>query len=348
MSLVRRRAGGVGFLRSAGSLARRVAPYARTAGKLIRHARNSYRNRNRGSRRRNKNKTRKGYRRAPYIGGSGVTSYVRLSLLGRKQQFLNKVQYHLSNKLRYEVLNKIRVSNIQNYQASTWLTMFDGAELRDASDRTTGGTYSAGFSLYIRSCKLRMQIVNVQNIMTTIWIYECVLRRDINVGDLDARVDWQEGIDAQGGDDTDFERPYSTPFTSRRFCTKWRVAKVTRAIVSPGETHVHYVHANVKHKLSSERYTNFDDGDGTGTVGIGGLSTCVMLVGLGGVWNDVTTKSAIGYSPVALDVAYTKKYDFMGTINDRKNYYVSNHLSTVTTGQLLEEVDASPEPLKTA
>ena len=127
-----------------------------------------------------------------------------------------------------------------------------GAELRDASDRTTGGTYSAGFSLYIRSCKLRMQIVNVQNIMTTVWIYECVLRRDINVGDLDARVDWQEGIDAQGGDDTDFARPYSTPFTSRRFCTKWRVAKVTRAIVSPGETHVHYVHANVKHKLSSK------------------------------------------------------------------------------------------------
>ena len=196
--------------------------------------------------------------------------------------------------------------------------MFEGAELRDASDRTTGGTYSAGFSLYIRSCKLRMQIVNVQNIMTTVWIYECVLRRDINVGDLDARVDWQEGIDAQGGDDTDFARPYSTPFTSRRFCTKWRVAKVTRAIVSPGETHVHYVHANVKHKLSSERYTNFDDGDGTGTVGIGGLSTCVMIVGLGGVWNDVTTKSAIGYSPVALDVTYTKKYDVMGTINDRK------------------------------
>ena len=187
-----------------------------------------------------------------------------------------------------------------------------------------------------------------KNIMTTVWIYECVLRRDINVGDLDARVDWQEGIDAQGGDDTDFARPYSTPFTSRRFCTKWRVAKVTRAIVSPGETHVHYVHANVKHKLSSERYTNFDDGDGTGTVGIGGLSTCVMIVGLGGVWNDVTTKSAIGYSPVALDVTYTKKYDVMGTINDRKNYYVSNQLSTVTTGQLLEEVDASPEPLKTA
>jgi len=339
------------FLRFAGNLA--TSYLQNKARGYLRNARGNnkkfgfrFKSRGRGSR--TKTTTRRRNSRSNAGSVSGVTSYVRLSLLGRSQRFLSRIQYAMATKARYEVLNKIRLSGGQNAQSSTWLTMFPTDELLACAAQVTNTLYEEGFNLYIRSCKLRMQIVNVQNIMTTIWIYECVLRRDISEGGVDAINDWKEGIDAEGGGSNDYTRPYATPFTSKRFTLKWKVHKVTRSLVAPGETHVHYVDGIVNHKLSTGRLESFGSSVASGEDGIGNLTTCVVVVALGGVWNDQTTKSDIGYSPTALDIAYTKKYDVMGIVEDKKIYTVQNNLATVTTGQLLEEVDASPEPLKTA
>ena len=339
------------FLRLAGNAA---TSYLHNKAKgYLRNARGNnkkfgfrFKSRGRGSRTKTTTRRRRGGTNASSI--SGVTSYVRLSLLGRKQRFLSRIQYAMATKARYELLNKIRLSGGQNQQSTTWLTMFPTDELLACCAQVTDSLSAEGFNLYIRSCKLRMQIVNVQNIMTTIWIYECVLRRDISEGGIDAVNDWKGGIDLEGGSSTDYTTPYATPFTSKRFCLKWKVAKVTRSLVAPGETHVHYVNGVVNHKLSSGRLYTAAGSNATGEDGIGGLTVCVVVVALGGVWNDQINKSDIGYSPTALDIAYTKKYDVMGTVEDKKYYTVQNNLATVTTGQLLEEVDASPEPLKVA
>lgn len=309
---------------------------------------NRFKQRYRGLGSRTQTQTRKRRGGLGTFGLSGRSSYVRLSLLGRKKRFLGRVQKALAHKGNLQRLDKIRFGAPQNQQAYTWLSLYPPSEIIQMMDNATSGTFEEGFSLYLQSAQLRCQIVNVQNVMCTLWIYDLVARRDQSTGDINPIEDWEGGIDAQGGSSSDYKYPYSTPFQSKRFCQKWKVRKVTRSLVAPGETHVHMVTANVYNKLASSRVESFVNSEATGAVAVGGLTTTVMVVALGGVWNDATDKTAVGYAPVQMDIAYTKRYKFMGAREDRVSYAVSSGLADVTTGQLLEEVDASPEPLKVA
>lgn len=317
-------------------------------GKYSKALRNAFRYKYRGPGSRTKTKTRKRRSGLGTSSLSGRSSYVRLSLMGRKKRFLGRVQKALAKKGNLQRLDKIRFGAPQNQQAYTWMSMFDPSELATMFNQASDDEFEEGFSLYLATCQFRAQIVNVQNIMCTIWIYDLTARRDQSQGDINPVEDWEAGIDAQGGSSSDYKYPYSTPFQSKRFCQKWKVRKVTRALVAPGETHVHMVTGHVYNKLTNTRIFNFVNSEATGSSAVGGLTSTIMVVALGGVWNDVTDKSAVGYSPVNLDICYTKRYKFMGSKLDRVSYGVSSGLSNVETGQLLEEVDASPEPLKTA
>jgi len=339
-----------GFFRNAAAVAGYIGRYAarRYTQRGGNRQRFAFKYRGRGGGSRTKTKTRQRSVGASFAGVSGRSSYVRLSLMGRKKRYLTRVQRALSTKGNLQRLDKIRFGSPQNQQAYTWLSLYPTDEIISQAVQATDNEYAEGFYLYMQTAQLRCQIVNVQNIMCTIWIYDLTARRDQSEGNIDPVEDWEAGIDAQGGNTSDYKYPYSTPFQSRRFCQKWKVRKVTRALVAPGETHVHMVTANVYNKVGMSRIDGFVNSEATGRVAVGGLTSTIMIVALGGVWNDVTDKTAVGYAPTQLDIAYTKRYKFMGTKEDRVNYAVSSGLANVTTGQLLEEVDASPEPLKIA
>ena len=348
--LVRRRNHGrFSWLRNAGALvgyAGRQLSRRYGRGQLQLRRSNQYQ---RGGRRTGrKTKTRQRRRVLGTPGVSGNSSFVRVSLMGRKRRFLSRVQKALATKGNLQRLDKIRFGSSQNQQGVTWISMFPPDELQSMCVQVTDNEYAEGFQLYLQSGQLRAQVVNVENIMCTLWIYDLVARRDQSDGDMNPVEDWEAGVDAQGGNASDYRYPYSTPFQSKRFCQKWHVRKVTRVLVSPGETHVHMLSCSVFNKVSLSRFESFVNSEATGRIMVGGLTTAIMIVSLGGVWNDQTDKSAVGYAPSQLDIAYTKRYKFMGTKEDRVNYAVSSGLASVTTGQLLEEVDASPEPLKVA
>jgi len=348
--VARRRNGGrFGWLRSAGAVARYGArQIAKQYGRGQLQLRRANQYQRSGRRAGRKTKTRQRRRNLGTPGVSGDTSYVRISLMGRKRRFLGRVQKALSQKGKYQKLDKIRFGSNQNQQGSTWMSLFPHDELITMCVNCTDNLYAEGFSLYLQKATLRAQIVNVENIMTTLWIYDLVIRRDLSNGDMNPIEDWEAGVDAEGGNLSDYKYPYSTPFQSTRFCSKWNVKRVTKVMLSPGETHVHALTCSVYNKLPITRFETTGNSEATAAVAVGGLTTAVMIVSLGGVWNDQTTKSDVGFAPTQLDIAYTKHYQFMGTKEDRVNYVVSSNLASVSTGQLLEEVDASPEPLKVA
>ena len=148
---------------------------------------------------------------------SGNSSFVRVSLMGRKRRFLSRVQKALATKGNLQRLDKIRFGSSQNQQGVTWISMFPPDELQSMCVQVTDNEYAEGFQLYLQSGQLRAQVVNVENIMCTLWIYDLVARRDQSDGDMNPVEDWEAGVDAQGGNASDYRYPYSTPFQSKRF-----------------------------------------------------------------------------------------------------------------------------------
>lgn len=270
---------------------------------------------------------------------AGGTSWSRLSALGKRRVFLGKVQRALASKASYMVLGSTRHTGAVNQQGISYISHLDNADITQAFLQCTGATPNEGGRVYIQNVISKIQCVNQTNVPTTVWFYDMMLRRDSN-DTLTPTDDWKEGIDQAGGSATDYLLPYTTPYRSHRFCTKWVIKKVTRRMLAPGEEHVHNVKINVYRDIAQERIITAGSSIATGLVALGGLTHYTMIVTLGGLINDSITLTNVGYARQALDIAYTKTYKVSALYDDKFKYQRANTLPAITTEQTMVEVDA--------
>lgn len=281
------------------------------------------------------------------FGSAGDFSYVSVSGLGRGRRFLGRVEKALASKTVKEVLGSARLESNVNQQGILWVPLCFSDSLRNAFSTTVGTTPNEGGKLYVEYASLRMQLVNQANVPTTVWIYDICLRRDEDDA-LTPSQDWERGIIQQGGAANDYLLPYSTPFKSSRFCVKWKIKKVTKAFLNPGESHVHTLRINVYNYIAQQRIYDATGSHAGASYGVGGLSHMVAVVILGGVVNDDANKLDVGYSNAAIDAAYTATYRVCALFDDRKRYTKTSTLPSITTGSTMVEVDADPSAIVTA
>lgn len=302
--------------------------------------------RKRGSRKRwPRPSTTRGMRRptGSGTGSAGAFSYVRLRGLGRRRHFLGRVQRALAAKGRFVELGSRRLNTASNRQGTTAIQFFTSDQVRNIFNLVNGTTPNEGNKLYVNGGSMRYQMVNQSNIMCTVWMYDCVFRKD-QTEVTDPVDDWEQGIDAEGGSNLDYTLPFVTPYQSSRFCSRSLIKRTTKIMLAPGEEHIHTVGVACSSSINMARvYAISAEGEHpTAEDIVGGLTHYTLFVVLGGVYNDSTDKFDVGYSPVSVDIAWTFKAKASALYDDKVKFTQITNLPTIDTGNIMVEVDADP------
>lgn len=285
---------------------------------------------------------KKGRRGSSGFGSAGDTSYVSLSGLGKRQRFLGKVSKALASKSVYDTISSSRLEGNINRQAIGWIPVVFSTPLRAAFGTCTGANPNEGGKLFVSKVSTRLQMVNQTNVPVSTWIYTVMLRRDLQVVP-DPGGDWSFGMQDQGSSVDAFQYPFATPFKSNRFCSQYFIRKVNKVLLAPGETHVHKFSLNVNSSLSKSRLYDLGiDATASAVEGVGGLSHFIGIVTLGGVVNDESTQTNVGYAPHSLDLAWTTSYRVSALYDDKLKYNVDYDLPSIATAKTMVEVDADP------
>jgi len=290
-------------------------------------------------------KKRKGSRGG--FGSAGDASFVTLSGKGARRKFLGRIEKALASKAVYDNVSSLRHTSLVNNMGYSYFPLLFSDDVRQAFATCTGATPNEGGRVYIEYATLRMQLVNQINVPASVWIYEACLRRDTNDA-LQPNTDLLAGIQAEGGTATDYATPYTTPFKSSRFCTKWKIKRVTKILIAPGEEHIHTLRVNVYGYVAQQRLYDANSSVATGLFGLGGISHTILVASLGGVINDNTTVTNVGFSATALDIAVAKTYRVAALYDDKHKYAKTSTLPTITTGSTMVEVDADPSAVVSA
>lgn len=189
--------------------------------------------------------------------------------------------------------------------------------------------------MFITHAELFCELHNQSNTGVKVWIYDLVCKLD-DCGS--PSTCWNRGLSTdQGAAAGAYLYPYSFPQATKDFSEAWEIIKVTRLSMEAGQSHVHNFDHYINKVLDPDRL------QGTSTF-VAGFTTAQMIVTLGSLDNDTTTKSQISYGASAINYYSKYKYTFMCT--------TTNSLSTVsavsvptafTVGQstMLEDADAT-------
>lgn len=321
-------------------------------GGFAKHARKSGRGM-RGMRKKTRQRSRRKWPRPSFTktmrrpsgsgtGSAGAFSYVRVNGLGRKRHFLGRVQRALASKGKYVELGSQRLDTASNRQGTRAILFYTSEHVRNMFAQVNGTSPNEGNKLYINGGSIRYQLVNQANIMGTVWIYDCVFRRDAQQA-IDPVDDWEQGIDAEGGSNLDYTLPFVTPYQSKRFCSRYLIKRCTKFMLAPGEEHIHTVGVACSSSINMTRvFTPPDAEEASAHDYVGGLTHFSLFVALGGVYNDENDKFDVGYSPIAIDIAYTFKSKHSALFDDKVRFTQVNNLPTIADGNIMVEVDADP------
>lgn len=228
-----------------------------------------------------------------------------------------------------------------------WLNAWENAPVTaepsavaPTSDAWQGGhPYTQKFVVHY--LQYDMAIRNMANQDTTITLYDCVMRPGVspllrNVGTtnegIDPLLDWADGMyytqhpgRQSALDGSNSERPGCTPFRSPNFCKLYKIRKVTKKTLPPGEVH--------HHQITVKPRQMFDYQYGTAQQRyIPGLTSFTIIVSMGSVVHSSVTNTEISTAPHALDVVTICKGSCASFTRERKNHLAFDNLPATPSG----------------
>lgn len=296
-------------------------------------SRRKLRRRGRGARTRRRRRRKSG-KQDIWAGDSHVVIPTKV----RKTR-MSKMWKSMTGKLKAEFNQTGRVSsNSESKQVVGFIQHFPIAVISELLNRTTMGHPTNSTWLDDMHCYLTL--LNQDSNDCTIWLYSCVLRNDVGNTGINPAGDWEQGLIDEGGASDDHRVPYSTPFQSKKFTTRWKVTKVQRFVLSSGAQHIHHVAMYPKHKINRNRYNNtgvLPTGTGAATNGVNYLTACTMFVVLGGLTNSAANKTQVGFGESAVDYAASWRYQAHGFAEDKTIFYKNVSYPVLTAPQIIQE-----------
>lgn len=187
---------------------------------------------------------------------------------------------------------------------------------------------------FFRQIKGDLQLANVGTLSCMITLYDCVARRDLQGTDAAADSDipisaWDDGMAATGGNLDDEVKSSnnigSTPFDSPEFVQKFKVLRVNKLSLVPGQTHSHSVTLRFNRIMAKEYQQAFNY--------YRGLTHFTLIVVRGQPCHKVTKETEMGsethfahISPCAVSVIKTQMLDWRGINNQQSYYQYVNHM----------------------
>ena len=201
-------------------------------------------------------------------------------------------------------------------------------------DRMTSASLSQTGTMCISKVEQFSEFHNQSNTTVKMWIYDLICKKDDCKAPTPA---WSQGIVDAGAGSTSYKFPYSFPQASKEFNDSWDIIKVTRVTLDAGQSHVHNFDHYINKTIS---YDRIDDV----TTFVAGYTTCTMIVLLGSLDNDQTTKTQIAYGASAVNMYAKTKLKYM-IVDNNQNVMLpgTNQVTAFTVAQntMLEDVDSA-------
>lgn len=266
-------------------------------------------------------------KRIPQGAGSTFSSFTRGAKKMRSQYYAmwkNNQKYTVTN------LNSTRLSQsaygkqgISSYQIMGSTTFSD-----DLTRFASGGTPTTlpAASLLYGSLNIVSTFTNVELTTCYVDIYELSPRFHIPSSSYTPAAAWTAGLLSETGVVSGYQNdPYEKPFRSRLFCHFYKVDKIIRFELAPGESHKHTSTYNINKMIHGSLVNAFTY--------VKDYSTFQMYVVSGTPINDTTNTSLVSTSTITVDIVHNSSY----TVTKPANIYDQ----TVSTNSLNNIVKAN-------
>jgi len=271
-------------------------------------------------------------------GGGESKSYFTLT----KQRYMPKKLDRMLGTCTVNRSTGSSSSSGQGVQNAKLLNMsWDAADLTNAFatvGEAVGTAATRAGKLLLMGCHSQAIITNAETTNAHFTIYDVICKSDKGSNNADAPTTFLAGfVDQNDGTANDSGYVGATPWGNPRFTANYKVLQNTKIILSPGQTHVHYIHYDPQRVYNLERLYN----NATTTGGLAGLTLQSFIVQHGSPVHDDTTETSVTIGITKLDIVLLEQLQFKQILRDISYASITTSLVSNLTGfQMAENAPA--------
>lgn len=270
----------------------------------------------------------------------GTSHWLTASSFGRKSPkgiFLkglkrSQLKEHVVVIDAFSISSVVGLQAVSNSANTGKMACWTPRQIYDMAAETAQGINE---KLLLLNCQTRLLGTNQSNANQFLEIYEIVNRQDVQIQNTIA----QTPVDAWGGtsesETITTNVPGQTPFQTRAFTLLYKVLKITRYNLNPGESFEHIMNDHVNKPFDVYKTQNISNQQTPPTAnqgGFRGLTKWHMIVQWSAPYNDVTTKTQVSLGAGNVDYVFTKRFTFEQIqISGATTNLVSNNLPNAFT-----------------
>lgn len=274
---------------------------------------------------------RKLTKRIPQGVGSTFSSFTRGAKKMRRAYYAmwkNNQKYTVTNlsstRLSQAAYGKQGISTFQIMGSTTFSD--------DLTRFAAGGTPTTlpAASLLYGSLNVVSTFTNVELTTCYVDIYELSPRFHIPSTGYAPSSAWTVGLQAETGVVSGYQNdPYEKPFRSRVFCHFYKVDKILRFELAPGESHKHSSTYNINKMIHGSLVNAFTY--------VKDYSTFQMYVVSGTPINDTTNTSLVSTSTITVDIVHNASYSVTKPANIYDQTVSTNGLNNITSAKVVTD-----------
>lgn len=219
-------------------------------------------------------------------------------------------------------------SGLQNIGAiSAYFNTVDILQAYSSLNQTAAGFNAAKLALL--NAHATQLYTNSCSSNTHMTIYDCIARydgSDANTGPSTVLVTY--GADTAGGVATDYTLPGYTPFSNPRFVSHYRVVKQTPVVLSPGQTHCHYVNYDINKIINKERILASDS---AGPIGDFTFYTFIIIHGTPA--HETAAETTVSLSLCKVDYVSLESWTYRASLLNGPSININDTLPVLTAGE---------------
>jgi len=189
-------------------------------------------------------------------------------------------------------------------------------------------------SLFYSDFELITTFTNMEMTTSYLDIYEIEPRFHIPAGNDPATL-WDAGLFSEGAQVNAVNFVYETPFKSRLFCLYYKVKKIIKIELSPGQSHKHKATYHINKRVDGAVLRTYDI--------LRDVTKFQMYVVSGTPINDATDTTLVSTSTIAMDVVNRLSYKYIRDVVIRDSYVSTTALGQITTANIISDSSIKPD-----
>lgn len=254
---------------------------------------------------------------AKVVEGHGDITFSKFRSINKPKSSMTKKLASVRGKLIRRYVNTFHISGTAGRQRVDSCIYFETSHLaKMLSDVSAslgalelGGntpTNATNLEPFISKTNHCLTLTSFVNASQTVTLYDVLCKRDTNEH---PGLSWSTGLFLQE-DNTSTANSFPvgiTPYQSKNFREKWKIEKVTKLQLRPGETHKHYVTVNPNKSVSNARISGINS-EAVETY-LAGVTRAVMVV-IEGTLGRGTASGTVTTTAPSLGMMWQRSYAF--------------------------------------